>query len=118
MEAVVESHIDEAKAELIRKMPNLLEVIALDAESNAIDEVDRLVYDQPESKSGYIRTGRLRNSITHATDDSAAYVGTNLEYAPYVELGTSKMAERPFLKNAVVNHMDQYNQIIEDALRT
>lgn len=36
----------------------------------------------------YVDTGRLRNSITHGVDGDTAYIGTNVEYAPYVEFGT------------------------------
>ena len=38
-----------------------------------------------------VDTGNLRNSITHTVTDvneQAAYVGSNAEYAAYVELGT------------------------------
>lgn len=37
-----------------------------------------------------VDTGNLRDHISHTVDASepAAYVGTNTEYAPYVELGT------------------------------
>lgn len=28
-----------------------------------------------------VDTGRLRNSISHAVDEDAAYIGTNVEYA-------------------------------------
>jgi len=34
------------------------------------------------------RDGQLRQSITHDIEDFTGYVGTNLEYAPYVEIGT------------------------------
>ena len=36
----------------------------------------------------YVDTGRLRNSITHGVDEDTAYIGTAVEYAPYVEFGT------------------------------
>lgn len=29
-----------------------------------------------------VDTGRLRNSISHTADEDAAYIGTNVEYAP------------------------------------
>lgn len=60
----------------------------------------------PEStgKKGY-RGGRLRSSITNEIGTDAqglvATIGTNVEYAPYVELGTSKMAAQPFLLPAL-----------------
>ena len=61
-------------------------------------------------------TGLLRNSITHAVDyadDMSAYIGTNIEYAAYVEFGTSKTDAQPFLKPAVMNHTEQYKRIFE-----
>lgn len=36
--------------------------------------------------------GRLRNSMTHIVQGDSVYVGTNVEYAPYVELGTGAYA--------------------------
>ena len=99
------------------QLPPALEAIGLAAEANAKQEITNAVYDAPESKSGYIRTGNLRNSISHAADDTTAYVGTNVEYAPYVEMGTSKMVARPYIQPAVENHMDEYEQIADQYLR-
>lgn len=45
-----------------------------------------------------VDTGRLRASIQYAkTDDASCQVGTDVEYAEFVELGTYKMAAQPFL---------------------
>ena len=64
-------------------------------------------------------TGNLRNSITHTVDDGepAAYIGTNVEYAPYQELGTIHMKAQPFLKPAVADHANEYRKIIEKELK-
>lgn len=52
-----------------------------------------------------VRTGRLRGSITWrpGSDALSPYVdvGSAVFYAPFVELGTSKMAARPFLRPAL-----------------
>jgi len=92
-----------------------------------------------------VDTGNLRNSITHVVDEGepAAYIGTNNEYAPYVELGTGKYAEggggrptpwvyqdakgnwhytrgnkaQPFLKPAAADHAGQYRDILESELK-
>lgn len=64
-----------------------------------------------------VDTGRLRNSVSHMSDGEAVYIGTNVEYAPYVELGTVKMAARPFLKPAVAEHADEYRKIMENAMK-
>lgn len=103
---------------LRRGLDIAMEAVAQQAEGNAIREVTALVYDTPPSPS-YVRTGDLRKSITHdyVPSEVAAYVGcANLEYAPYVELGTRHMHERPFLRNAVVNYMDEYQNILDDIL--
>lgn len=35
-----------------------------------------------------VDTGQLRQSITHNVEDNVGTIGTNVEYAPYVEYGT------------------------------
>lgn len=53
-----------------------------------------------------VRSGRLRSSISAAlgTDGSGVYcdVGSNVEYAGYVELGTRYMRARPYLRPALL----------------
>lgn len=41
-----------------------------------------------------VDTGELRQSITHNVYDDYAEVGTNYEYAPYVEFGTGLFAAK------------------------
>lgn len=114
--------ITDNSAQILDALPpaieRALEAIAMQAEANAKIEVTRAVYDTPESKSGYRRTGALRNSISHAHDETTAYVGSNLEYAPYVEMGTVKMAERPFIRPAVENYMNEYKALAEEYLKS
>lgn len=66
-----------------------------------------------------VDTGRLRNSITHQVDEGekAVYIGTNVEYAPYVELGTHAQKAQPFLRPAAQGHGDEYRVIFESELR-
>lgn len=64
-----------------------------------------------------VDTGRLRNSISHAAQLGSAYIGTNVEYAPHVELGTSKMAARPFLRPAATEHGEEYRKLMEDSMK-
>lgn len=113
---IIESHLGELKAELASRIPTIMNALAIEAEGNAVDEINKLVYDTPESPS-YVRTGRLKNSISHASDNNSAYIGTNVEYAPYVELGARGMAPRPFLRNAIANYVSDYKRIIEDGLK-
>ena len=90
-----------------------------------------------------VDTGNLRNSISHKLDDGepAVYIGTNVSYAPYVELATGIYAEggrptpwvyqdengnwhwtrgnpaQPFLAPAVKDHPQTYRNIIADELK-
>lgn len=60
-----------------------------------------------------VDTGNLRNSITHQQkDDTTELIGTAVEYAPYVELGTYKMSARPYLVPALEEHIDEYKNVI------
>lgn len=98
----------------------------------------------PEStgKKGY-RGGTLRNSITFEVQskgtEATVVVGTNVEYAPYVELGTGPnfvappdweqfeapqgggvgkgyVKPRPFLRPAIEDHLELYKKMIKDEL--
>lgn len=90
-----------------------------------------------------VDTGNLRNSIAHQVQPSepAVYVGTNSEYAPYVDLGTGKYypggrpkpwayqdakgswhwtagnPAKPFVKPAMAEHAGDYQDIIQRELK-
>lgn len=123
----------QIKAELAAKLERALEECGLDAEGYAMLECP-------------VDTGNLRNSVTHQVNVSGTeaemIVGTNVHYAPYVELGTGKyypggrqtpwswqdadgnwhrtagMPARPFIKPAVADHISEYRRTIEDVLKS
>lgn len=64
-----------------------------------------------------VDTGRLQASITHTEYEDAAYIGTNVEYGKYVELGTKRHRPQPFLKPAAEDHTDEYHSILQDELK-
>ena len=78
-----------------------------------------LVAEGYAKKLAPVDTGNLRNSITHTVDEEepAAYIGTNVEYAPYVCLGTIHTNAQPFLKPAVNDYKDEYRKILENSLK-
>ena len=63
-----------------------------------------------------VDTGELRDSINTNSkaipSGAEATVGTNKEYALYVELGTSKMQAQPYLKPALQKNKDKAKKLI------
>lgn len=47
-----------------------------------------ILVENDAKKKCPVDKGQLRNSITHEVERTEAVVGTNTEYAPYVEIGT------------------------------
>lgn len=82
--------------------------------------VDLCPVGTPESTGipGYVG-GTLKTSITHLVvkEEKAAYIGTNVEYGIYVEMGTKKMEARPFLRPAATDHKGTYKNILEDEMK-
>ncbi len=81
-----------------------LEAIGLTAEGHAKKETP-------------VDTGRLRNSISHAVEDKATYIGTNVEYAPYVELGARGRDGKHMLQRAATEHTDEYKRLMEESMK-
>lgn len=98
------------------------------------------------TKLAPVKTGALANSVAFKIepDEKSAYVGSNSEYAAYVEFGTGKYSElggtpkerwvyydkahdvfrmgypqkpRPFIRPAVANHIKTYQNILVNALK-
>lgn len=99
---VNEDNTEGASQGIVRAIDRALEEIGLAAEGYA-------------KRACPVDTGNLRNSITHAVEsgEDAVYVGTNVEYAPYVELGTRRTAAQPFLRPAATEHGPTYRSILE-----
>ena len=91
-----------------RNKAKALEALGLHGQRRATEEITTL---------GAVNTGRLRSSITYqpdaANDQVHVGVGANVEYGIYVHEGARRMAGRPFLSNAILNHMPEYREIVE-----
>lgn len=96
------------------------------ASDAAIDRALSIVGFQAENyakANAPVDTGALRNSITSQvlSGEKAVEVGSNIEYAPYQELGTSRMNAcndgQGFLRPAIENHMEEYKNIILNELQ-
>lgn len=89
--------------------------VALEAVGMAAETYAKL---NLENNPRRIDTGNLRNSISHAPDgDDTMCIGTDVEYAVYVELGTSRMKPSNYLKRSVMEHIDEYKNVIVEHMK-
>jgi len=97
--------------------------------------------DKPD-KSGEVKKGMYEGTVPKESDhETSVYIGTNVEYGVYQEMGTGKNYDggrptkwtyedakgqfhmtggntaNPFLKPAVADHASDYLKTIEDALK-
>jgi len=65
-----------------------------------------------------VDTGRMRSSMTFRPNIAAkeVVVGTNVEYAIFVTMGTWKMKKRPFMQNSILNYKADYQEIVASVL--
>lgn len=98
----------------------------LKASDEAVESALEIIGMQAENyarANAPVDTGNLKNSITSAvlSGEDAVIIGTNVEYAPYQELGTSKMGAcnggRGFLRPAINDHMNEYKAIAQNVLK-
>ena len=94
-------------AEIINldKLNYKLEILANLDISKALNKAC-LVVENEAKRLCPVDTGDLRNSITHEVDDGVGIVGTNKEYAPYVEYGTGLFAEGGGRQDVPWNYQD------------
>ena len=106
MEVEFKSNKDEVLTEFQRKTKLALDLIGEAAEGFVKEQTP-------------VDTGRLRNSIAHQTVDDTAYIGTNVEYAIWVELKDieHKVGKAHFLRDGVTQNGKTYESIARQVLQ-
>ena len=134
MGLVTSVNITENKAEVLKeakeKIEAWLEAVGEDAASTAAEVTP-------------VDTSRLKNSITCATqnyqsdankyngakaeiddfipkekpEEGAVYIGTNVEYAEFQEMGSRRNPAHHFIQFGITAHKDQYKQMLEEKLK-
>ena len=106
----------EITAQLENAIEIAMEAVGVEAEGD-VKEITPV--GTPESTGiPYYVGGNLRNSITHEYEKKShtEYIGTVVNYAPYVEFGTRKMKAKPYLKPAIRDNLEKYKGILADYL--
>lgn len=125
----VQAKMDDLKQELPQAIEKALEKACLIVENSA-------------KQNCPVDSGQLRQSINHQIEGSVGEIGTNVEYAPYVEIGTGiystqgsgrqtpwkykdakgqwhttkGMKAQPFLKPALENNYREITQCFEELI--
>lgn len=107
IEIHVDSHVDDVMAAVDEKIKLALDLMGEVVEGYAKEDCP-------------VDTGNLRNSITHtAGPQGSEYVGTNVEYAPYVEFIDRyhhDVGKAHFLRDGAQNHVNEIKAVAETAL--
>lgn len=74
-----------------------------------------LVVERQAKENAPVDTGRLRASITSEVSGMEGKVRTNVEYASYVEHGTSKRPATPFLFPALEQKKREIEELMKGA---
>lgn len=75
----------------------------------------KLRYNASPSRPGdppNVQTGRLRGSVASEASGNTVRIGTNVEYGRHLELGTSRMAPRPWLRRMLLEKMNAFRSIL------
>ena len=91
-------------ASLDKYQEDVLEGLQKDIEKAA------LTLEKNAKQNCPVDTGKLRASISTEVGNLEAEVGTNVEYALYVEFGTSKQSAQPFMRPALDKAITQLNR--------
>ena len=138
---IVENNKDQIMGELEEAIERALEAVGMQAEAYTKAACSAVDTGLLRNSITYALAGKPANTSTYSADNAkpgkqntgaysgvapfeknTVYVGTNVEYAPYVEYGHSlpsggHVAGIHFLQNGVMGHSDTFTKLVEQALK-
>ena len=110
-QVTVDSHLPEASEALVKALEMWCELTG--------GEMVNLTHRDKSEGGTPVDTGRLRNSMAHAAADDykTVYIGTNVEYAIYVEDGARGVGAH-MLRNAVMDVGEKSKEYLQLALES
>ena len=75
-------------------------------------------YSATSTKAGAVGFGQYQGAApADEANQRSVYIGTNVEYGPYIEYGTSRMKAQPFITPAMEPHLDEYKAVMASELQ-
>lgn len=108
--AKIEDNTNAVLAESDRLIKEKLILSALLVERTAKEYCPRLA-SRPPKNSKIPSTGTAKRSITHRIEKRRAVVGSNIEYFPYIEMGTKFFAAFAPLRRSLETNWSKIRQI-------
>ncbi|MBU5485964.1 HK97 gp10 family phage protein [Clostridium sp. MSJ-11] len=81
----------------------------------ALEEIGKLVTAESQMNTP-VDTGNLRRSQGYKVNKDRVEIGSNIDYASFVHEGTSKQKAQPFLKDAVMENIEEIREIAKEHL--
>ena len=104
----IADHSPEVLAALKNAVARALHAIGEEAETYA----KQVVIEEQR-----VDTGNMLNSISHREGEDFTAIGTDVEYAMYQELGTSRgIKPAKFLTRSVMEHTERYKELVKESL--
>ena len=102
----------------VEESDNIDEVLqALEEKTRqSLEEVGQIAVNDARNNTP-VRTGNLRNSMTYSIQDGEVIVGSDVDYAVYVEEGTSKQKGQHMVRDAMQDNIDEFRTLIEQNMR-
>lgn len=126
-------HTDEVLSAMEKAIERGLEAIGMTAEGYAKENETAIDTGLLRNSITYAISGKSANTSSYVSDDGkksgnysgqaptdgekGVYIGTNVEYAPYIELGTKKIQALHFLQRAASEHGKEYKKLLEDSMK-
>lgn len=73
--------------------------------------------ERSEKSTKKVKENKANDYINKKAEDGQLFVGTNVEYAEYIEIGNSKMKARPFLSASLTEYKQEYKDLAEEVLK-
>jgi len=80
-----------------------------------LEDASEVIQDKIK-KNAPKKTGFLAKNINISNEDLKTRIGTDVEYAPYVEFGTRKMGAKPFFRPGIKESKDKALREFKDRL--
>lgn len=86
------------------------------SKENALEQVGKFVKDKAAAKAP-VDTGALKDSYLYEKGEDEVAIGSKIEYAGYVELGTSRQYAQPHLTPAFEENITEISLLVKEAMK-